>query len=83
MHFTDYSDDVRQFVRIVQEKLPKLADRTFIVGHSMGGGITTMAMQAEQEASATAGTPMPIRGAVLSAPLLQPDPAVATPVKVR
>jgi pimeloyl-ACP methyl ester carboxylesterase len=43
--FTDYAEDVLTLARMAQERHHLLTNRTFLLGHSMGGAIAIQAMQ--------------------------------------
>ena len=76
--FGDVVDDVLQFTREVAAppngRARRAGGKVFLLGHSMGGQIGIQCILA-----APAGT---FDGAVLSAPAIEPDPAIATPVNL-
>lgn len=70
--FFDYVDDQSMFVQRMMAKYPELASLPrFLFGHSMGGLIATHFALRD---------PTAWQGVVLSAPALEPDPKVATPL---
>jgi len=78
VRFADLADDILQMTSIAQKRHPELRNRTFLLGHSMGGAVSILATQKGAESDG----PSPFAGTVLSAPAIAIDPAVATPVKV-
>jgi pimeloyl-ACP methyl ester carboxylesterase len=45
VQFADYAEDVLTLARLAQDRFPQLRQRTFLLGHSMGGAIAIQAMQ--------------------------------------
>ncbi|XQJ29329.1 monoglyceride lipase, putative [Leishmania guyanensis] len=61
-HFTDFVDDVCAFVKFIQARYAALSNQpTFLLGHSMGGLISTLVAQRDA---------IHFRGVVLSGPAL-------------
>lgn len=70
--FKVYARDVIANITATQARFPGIP--TFIVGHSMGGQIAIQVANAITDR---------IRGVILIAPAIVPDPATATPFKIR
>eukprot|EP01119_Soliformovum_irregulare_P016890 TRINITY_DN4954_c1_g1_i2.p1 TRINITY_DN4954_c1_g1~~TRINITY_DN4954_c1_g1_i2.p1 ORF type:complete len:421 (-),score=106.21 TRINITY_DN4954_c1_g1_i2:239-1501(-) len=69
--FTDYVDDVLQYVDIVKKKYPNLP--FFLLGHSMGGAVTIYTAQRSADLW---------NGVYLSAPMLGTHPKLTVPYAV-
>lgn len=67
--FGDYARDLLKFSRMVRERHKEVVS-FYLIGHSMGGAIAVKAALTE---------PKLWNAVVLSGPLLEPDPKVATP----
>jgi len=76
--FNHFARDYLDFVRIIQQQLSRPIP-CFLLGHSMGGLISTQVVRKSSTEKKEQETVWPWAGLVLSAPAIVPDPSVAKP----